>query len=219
MKHFVKGFLFLFFCANFIQNIMANMKHFPIDDYNYQQGYDLGIKKYRANSLYGTKKIVLTFDDGPNVTQTPKILDLLKKYGVKATFFINTVNLNKKTIPIAYRILEEGHILASHDFNHRNNNEEDEDVFKEELSRSILDIKNLENQLGIKNRGIYFRFPFGSYGMHPKYHHLNAIKEVSEDIYRENCINFAFWDIDTKDWGPNMTSQEIAQNVKTQQIN
>lgn len=209
-------FFFMFLCFSY--NAYPINKHFPLDNYEYKPGHDIGIKQYEAISLHGTNKIVLTFDDGPNVKETPKILDLLKKYKVKASFFINTVNLNAEQIEIVYRILKEGHILASHDFNHRDNNKESEDVFKKELLRSVLDITNLKEQIGVIDKGIYFRFPFGYYGMSSGYHHINAIREVSEEIYGENCINFVFWDIDTKDWGPGMTSLEITENVKAHMV-
>jgi peptidoglycan/xylan/chitin deacetylase (PgdA/CDA1 family) len=203
----------LFFLLTALPVLASFNKHFPLDDYDYRPGKDRGLRQYQAFSLHGKKELVLTFDDGPNLIQTPKVLDLLKTYKAKATFFINTVNLNKFSLPLAHRILKEGHILASHDYNHRNNNEEDENLFREDLLHSLEDIKKLENDHGLHQKGLYFRFPYGAYGQHPHYHHLNAIRDLSWETFGENCINFAFWDIDTKDWGPTMTSKEIAQNV------
>lgn len=211
MRIYRKSVLFFLLIAS--PALASINKHFPIDDYDYKSGIDRGLRQYQALSLHGKKEIALTFDDGPNLIQTPKILDLLKAYKAKATFFINTVNLNKLSLPLAHRILKEGHILASHDYNHRNNNEEDEDLFREDLLRSIEDIKDVENKQGLHQKGLYFRFPYGAYGQNPHYHHLNVIRDLSWEIYGENCINFAFWDIDTKDWAPTMTSREIAQNV------
>tara|TARA_Y100001958_G_C21222637_1_gene547989 strand:+ start:484 stop:1398 length:915 start_codon:yes stop_codon:yes gene_type:complete len=212
---YFKKYFFIIQLFIFSLDVFALNKQFPADNYDYKPVQDIGIRQYEATSLHGTKKIVLTFDDGPNTHVTPKILDLLNKYNVKATFFINTSNLDSKKIPIAYRILEEGHILASHDFDHRDNNKENENVFREGLLRSIFDIKKLERNLGLVKKGIYFRFPYGYYGLNAAYHHMNVIKEVSKKVYDENCINFVFWDIDTKDWGPGMTSLEISQNVKS----
>ena len=126
--------------------------------------------------------------------------------------------MDSEKTSIAYRILEEGHTLASHDFDHKDNNLENKDVFRKGLLRSIFDLKKLESHLGLVNKGIYFRFPYGYYGLNPNYHHMNVIKEVSRKIYDENCINFVFWDIDTKDWGPGMTSLEISQNVKAYMV-
>jgi len=65
----------------------------------------------------GKKIVYLTFDDGPIPETTPYILETLKKYGVKATFFC--VGENVKKYPELYkRIIEEGHIVGNHTFNH-----------------------------------------------------------------------------------------------------
>src|SRR4051812_25670501 len=67
--------------------------------------------------------IVLTFDDGPDTVNTPKVLDILQDKGVKATFFINTINFsNVDKEPAAQaiikRIVAEGHELANHTIHH-----------------------------------------------------------------------------------------------------
>jgi len=63
------------------------------------------------------KKIALTFDDGPDPVKTEKILDMLKQYNAKATFFVlgNKVERYSKTIK---RELDEGHEVANHTYNH-----------------------------------------------------------------------------------------------------
>lgn len=61
--------------------------------------------------------IALTFDDGPHPIHTPKILDVLKKYGIKATFFM--AGGNAKAYPeIVARVIAEGHMVANHSYNH-----------------------------------------------------------------------------------------------------
>ena len=60
--------------------------------------------------------IYLTFDDGPSVTSTPYILDILKEEGVKATFFI--INYNENTEYLVKRIVDEGHTIAIHGYSH-----------------------------------------------------------------------------------------------------
>ena len=66
-----------------------------------------------------SKEVVLTFDDGPDPTYTPKILDILKKYKVKGTFFI--VGENGAANPdIIDRIYNEGHELGNHTYTHPN---------------------------------------------------------------------------------------------------
>jgi peptidoglycan/xylan/chitin deacetylase (PgdA/CDA1 family) len=188
-------------------------KQFADDNYDYIPGVDQGFDQYKAKSLYKTGKIVLTFDDGPHPVNTPRLLDILKKYNAKATFFILTRKVNEQTRPILERILKEGHILASHDHDHDNNNSEPMANYYEELKKSITLIKSIEKSAGVEQNGIYYRFPYGAYGRAANYHHFNVIKDLGQDLFGENCINFAFWDIDSADWGAVMTADKIAQNV------
>ncbi len=53
---------------------------------------------------------------------TPALLDILKKYNVKATSFILTQNVNEKTRPIIERMLEEGHFVSANGVEHFNSN-------------------------------------------------------------------------------------------------
>ena len=65
----------------------------------------------------GEKKLYLTFDDGPHPTITPQVLEILKKFNAKATFFCigNNVNKYKDTFEL---IKKEGHAVGNHTFNH-----------------------------------------------------------------------------------------------------
>ncbi len=87
----------------------------------------LGVSVMRLNffvqsvsSIYTkNKEIALTFDDGLDGEQTPKILDLLKEFNAKATFFCigNKVKGNEGLIQ---RMVEEGHSIGNHTFEHAN---------------------------------------------------------------------------------------------------
>merc|ERR1712112_701422 len=103
------------------------------------------------------KKIIyLTFDDGPN-QGTSLVLDVLKKHKVPATFFINSINLDGTTInqdvshKMILRIVQEGHTLADHSYDHLKHNNYDNqqnyknlytdlDYFGEKNSKPVLDI-------------------------------------------------------------------------------
>src|SRR5947208_4527972 len=65
------------------------------------------------------KILYLTFDDGPHQTATPFVLDQLKQYNAKATFFCLGKNV-KLYSKIYERILNEGHAVGNHTFNHTN---------------------------------------------------------------------------------------------------
>ena len=58
--------------------------------------------------------IYLTFDDGPNPAATPQLLDVLRRHGVAATFFVITPYITDDTLPIVRRMFEEGHAVALH---------------------------------------------------------------------------------------------------------
>ncbi len=78
-------------------------------------GYDPNLWK----TADGKGVVYLTFDDGPS-NVTIKNLDTLKKYDVKATFFITNGGYSSANMPIIKRIIEEGHTLALHDGNNHN---------------------------------------------------------------------------------------------------
>ena len=66
----------------------------------------------------------LTFDDGPSTTVTPKILNILKKNNVKATFFLlgENIEANEKSRELVKREFNEGHAIGNHTYSHNRNN-------------------------------------------------------------------------------------------------
>ncbi|VBB07921.1 polysaccharide deacetylase [Lucifera butyrica] len=66
---------------------------------------------------YGVKTVYLTFDDGPDRYNTPLVLDILKKNGIKATFFVVGTQV-EKSAPLLKRIYNEGHAIGNHSYNH-----------------------------------------------------------------------------------------------------
>ncbi len=189
-------------------------KQFPNPGQIYIPGKDTGFSQYLTKSLRGTKKVVLTFDDGPDAKNTPRLLDTLKRYEVKATFFVLTDSINTETLPIVKRMIAEGHNVASHHHDHVSSDTKTEAVYRAGLKKTITATARLLEEENALRREIYYRFPYGAYGSKTRaYHHLNVMKEVSQDLFGDNCINFAFWDIDTVDWLLDMSPDDIAQNV------
>lgn len=102
------------------------------------------------------KKVYLTFDDGPG-TQTAKILDVLKKYKVKATFFV-TGKEDSYSKKLYKRIVKEGHTLGMHSYSHIYS-----DIYssKKEFKRDFNQIYTLLYETtGVAP--VYYRFPGGS---------------------------------------------------------
>ena len=103
------------------------------------------------------KLIALTFDDGPSATTMADVLDLLKEYDAKATFFIVGRKIKASTINVLQRAVDEGHELANHSYNHVKMAElTEEEIVKEyeDCQKAVLDAVGVEMY--------YFRLPFGS---------------------------------------------------------
>lgn len=74
------------------------------------------VKAFCSNPLETEKKIALTFDDGPSI-YTLEVLELLKKYNAKATFFC--IGKNIKTHPeILQKVIDQGHLVGNHSYSH-----------------------------------------------------------------------------------------------------
>jgi peptidoglycan/xylan/chitin deacetylase (PgdA/CDA1 family) len=80
-------------------------------------GPRLGTKQYPATLTLADGEVVLTFDDGPAVGTTPRVLDALARECVKATFFL--IGRHAQGLPqIAARTAREGHTIANHTWSH-----------------------------------------------------------------------------------------------------
>lgn len=102
------------------------------------------------------KKVYLTFDDGPS-SNTDAILDILKEYDVKATFFV-VGKTDERSVKAYQRIVEEGHTLAMHSYSHRY------DEIYESKEAFARDLNSLQEYL-YEITGVWpriYRFPGGS---------------------------------------------------------
>ena len=79
-----------------------------------------------------SKKVVMTFDDGPDERYTPRILNILNHYKVPAAFFVTGINA-EQNLPLMQRIYREGHEIGNHTFLHPNLEQASEDRLKLEL--------------------------------------------------------------------------------------
>jgi peptidoglycan-N-acetylglucosamine deacetylase len=102
-----------------------------------------------------TREIAFTFDDGPDPTYTPKLLDLLKQYQIKATFFVLGSKAEKYP-QLIQRMHQEGHLIGIHNYVHKSNWFRFPWVVCRELDYSSFIIEQL---IGV--RPIYYRPPWG----------------------------------------------------------
>lgn len=115
-----------------------------------------GDKNVASEPSVNTKKVYLTFDDGPSI-YTDEILDILSLYGVKATFFVVGTE-DEEYLPMYKRIVEEGHSIGMHSYSHKYTEiYESLDSFKTDVGKIRSLIKD---ETGVECS--IYRFPGGS---------------------------------------------------------
>ena len=148
--------------------------------------------------------IALTFDDGPNATLTPKLLDLLAARHMKATFFV--VGQNAAEYPeILKRMVREGHEIASHSWSHPNLGKMSDEAVRRELQKTDDAIV-----AAIGKRPTLLRPPYGS---------ITAPQK--RWIYDEFGYRTIIWDVDPLDWkrpGPSVVTARILKETKAGSI-
>ncbi len=131
----------------------------------------------------GEKYVYLTFDDGPNDIYHPLILDILKQYNVKATFFLVGQNAQKYS-EITKRTVTEGHVIGDHSLTHAFLPKlQSGDILKEiKTTKEIL--KPFNGDLDIS----LFRPPYG--GVNPN------VKKDAANL----GLKLVLWSVDPRDW-------------------
>ena len=141
--------------------------------------------------LYSNEKIAfLTFDDGPNILVTPKVLDILKEENVKASFFVIGKCVDSHP-EITKRAYDEGHYIANHGYSHNNNLlYKSSDSFLTEVKKTDLAIGNA---IGVPDYCSHlFRFPNGFMSPSNKSKKKEAVKllqNIDFNYIDWNCLN------------------------------
>ncbi len=153
---------------------------------------------------YHPKQVALSFDDGPDPTWTPRILDVLKRYNVKGTFLM-IGEIAQDNVGLMQRVYREGHEIGNHTFTHP-------DI--SEISQASLDLQlTLTERLFASKLGVqplYFRPPY-SIDQEPD------TNDQAAPIDRIQSLGYVIVGnkIDTNDWDehPKKTPQEITDSV------
>jgi cellulose synthase/poly-beta-1,6-N-acetylglucosamine synthase-like glycosyltransferase/peptidoglycan/xylan/chitin deacetylase (PgdA/CDA1 family)/spore germination protein YaaH len=174
--------------------VEESMESYPLSYTVTQYGYD-------------PKKVAISFDDGPDSEWTPKILDILKQYNVKAVFLLIGEEA-EKNVGIMQRIYREGHEIGNHTFTHP-------DI--SDISKGQVDLElNLTERLFGSKLGVqplYFRPPY-SIDQEPD------TNDQAAPVDRIQNLGYVILGnkIDTNDWDehPRKTPQEITDSVFAQ---
>ncbi|MEU8512380.1 polysaccharide deacetylase family protein [Kitasatospora sp. NPDC048722] len=142
------------------------------------------------------KVVALTIDDGPDPRYTPAVLDLLQKYGIRATFFL--IGENAVEHPALVReIADRGHHIANHTWTHPDLRHLSDAKVKDELERT--------SDLLLKTTGrqpTWFRAPGGDWS--------DSSLRIAADLGLRNMA----WSVDPRDWARPGTSAIIDTILK-----
>lgn len=148
--------------------------------------------------------IALTFDDGPVPANTSRLLDILRRRNVKATFYV--IGERAKNHPnIIRRIVNEGHEVGNHTWNHPNLTKLSDSQVRSELNRTRDAIVSAS---GVQPRTM--RPPYGALSQRQR-----------EWIYREYGYPTVMWDVDPLDWkkpGPSVVANRLIQGTRNGSI-
>jgi peptidoglycan/xylan/chitin deacetylase (PgdA/CDA1 family) len=140
------------------------------------------------------KKVALTFDDGPDESITPAILDILKQYNVKGSFFYSGSEVEKFP-DIVKRTYSEGHLVLSHSYHHVDLTTLTKEKLRLELEMAGKAVKEV-----IGMEPAILRTPYGE------------TNGLVADIAKEEGYSIVLWSIDTLDWSQK-ESENIVKNV------
>ncbi|HAT63026.1 MAG TPA: polysaccharide deacetylase family protein [Flavobacteriaceae bacterium] len=140
-------------------------------------------------------KIYLTFDDGPIPEVTTWVLDQLKAYNAKATFFCIGENIKKHT-NIFERIISEGHAFGNHSFNHLKGTETSTEKYIQNVDAFEKTIQNLKIE-----KSNLFRPPYGK------------ITKKQAKILQKKGYKIVMWDVLSYDWDKDISEEKCLQNV------
>lgn len=179
--------------------------------------YARGMPRDLNFSCKKNNQYALTFDDGPSENY-PKLLEVLKKHNVKATFFVVGGNLKSDRAHELYvQMVKEGHFVANHTLSHADLTILSPEGVYEQIEKSrdalltspLLKTVSPDLIANLKKSTKYVRPPFGN---------INALVD---DIFKKNDYISVRWNSDRYDWDmpPTSESAKIIVNRVIQQLN
>jgi peptidoglycan/xylan/chitin deacetylase (PgdA/CDA1 family) len=148
---------------------------------------------YNWNIPNDEQKVFLTFDDGPTPEITEWVLEQLKKYNAKATFFCIGNNIEKYP-EIFQKTIAEGHAIGNHTFDHLNGWKTTTEVY-------IENVKLYETQNPKLVTRNLFRPPYGK------------IKHSQSKILRKLGYKIIMWDVLSRDYDQSISATQCLENV------
>ena len=144
------------------------------------------------------KSLYLTFDDGPIPEITPWVLEELRKFDARATFFCIGDNVRKH--PEVFRqVITEGHAVGNHTFNHLNGWKTSSQKYLENSLQAQQQMEQAASEEVLKDQ--LFRPPYGK------------IREKQARLLRKHGFKIVMWDIISEDYNQHLSEEKCLQNV------
>ena len=152
----------------------------------------LGIGSWKRQFSPG---VTLTFDDGPDPVFTPRVLEVLKKYHVCATFFV-VAERAKKYPELIQQIKDEGHLIGVHSLNHRYAWFTSPWKTASEWTESVRILEQLTD-----NKITWMRPPWGTFNL------------MTWGWLKQHKMRAVLWNAEGHDWEVRRTAEEITERI------
>lgn len=162
------------------------------------------IKKLFSNFIWdipnSENKVYLTFDDGPTLEITEWVLNQLEQYHAKATFFCIGKNIEQHP-EIFKKIIESGHAIGNHTFNHLNGWETKTEKYLDNSMQCTEYINKFSDNRQLTTDNQLFRPPYGK------------IKSAQAKKLRQKGYKIIMWDVLSADFDQSISKEKCLNNV------
>ena len=159
------------------------------------------IKRLYPNRIWSLPKtdsnVYLTFDDGPIPEVTPWVLGVLNDYHAKATFFCIGKNVNRH-FNLYKRILDEGHTIGNHTYNHLNGWKTSASIYLENVIKQEKLLK--QHQIN-RPKNPLFRPPYG------------RLSSMQTKELQKMGFKICMWEVLSGDFSKSISKEKCLQNV------
>ena len=172
-------------------------------------GNSNSVKRYvRVNNkvINNTGVIYLTFDDGPSASATPKVLDILDKKGVKATFFV--INHGDSLDYLIKRAYDAGHTIGLHSYTHSYSKiYSSKDNYYNDLKLISDKVEKITGE-----KSMIIRFPGGSSNTISKKYKVGIMTDLTKEVI-DLGYRYYDWNVSSGDAGGAKSSDDVYKNV------
>ena|GEM_PF-395945 len=176
---------------NLDENMIRHLEEFRVQAGELSKQYPADYLLYAPGE---EKRIALTFDDGPDLYATPRILDILKEAGVRATFFVQGQN-GAKYPDILDRMSREGHLIANHSWSHPRPFSIEDEALLEEVEKTQALLEDMPR---------FFRPPYG------------LVSPSQMEKFIQAGYRAVAWSVDSMDWyaeDPDEIKKCVLENI------